>query len=372
MNSDKADQVRDLLYEAASVASEWPKALAKLAEATESESAHFALWNKTERRADFAVTARADPSSERRYAVHYGAIDPVRRVLDGEPSGRWIASNMVFDESFVRRSEYYNEFLAPLGYRHVAKSRVFEAPDHSVYGVVGLARSPEAEPFSAAELAEIAATFNGDLRRVAGIHYRLAPARVQGRLLEAALDRLAFGVLVLNQDRRVLALNRRAQTILDDAQSLRVRDGLLAACRPEDDRRLASLFSGGVTTGHVRVPPTGGEALTLTISPLCEAVDLPCMQGDPGALVVISEARSDTAAATIASLGELFGLTSAEAQLALLIGSGVSVQSAAQQLHKMEATARAQLKSIFAKTGVSRQSELAALVTRLSQSPLAR
>src|SRR3954462_9116572 len=65
-------------------------------------------------------------------------------------------------------------------------------------------------------------------------------------------------------------------------------------------------------------------------------------------------------------LQQAFGLTPAEAQTASLMGSGLSPQDAADQLGLTVGTIRCELKAIFAKVGISRQSELASTVTRLA------
>ena len=64
-------------------------------------------------------------------------------------------------------------------------------------------------------------------------------------------------------------------------------------------------------------------------------------------------------------LRDLLGLTLGEARLAALVGAGLPPKEAAQKLGIAEVTARSVLKSVFVKAGVSRQSELASLLTRL-------
>ena len=51
--------------------------------------------------------------------------------------------------------------------------------------------------------------------------------------------------------------------------------------------------------------------------------------------------------------------------MAALIGSGVAVGEASKKLGITEETARSVLKHVFSKTGVSRQSELVALLSRM-------
>ncbi|RWP33453.1 hypothetical protein [Mesorhizobium sp.] len=67
-----------------------------------------------------------------------------------------------------------------------------------------------------------------------------------------------------------------------------------------------------------------------------------------------------------AVLRSCFRLTTSEARLARKICSGQGVEAAADELGVSYETGRNQLKSVFAKTQTHRQSELVALLTRLS------
>ena len=62
----------------------------------------------------------------------------------------------------------------------------------------------------------------------------------------------------------------------------------------------------------------------------------------------------------------LFDLAPAEARVAALIGAGLSPRQAARKLGLSEGNVRTTLKHVFAKIGVSRQSELAVLLTKLA------
>jgi DNA-binding CsgD family transcriptional regulator len=62
---------------------------------------------------------------------------------------------------------------------------------------------------------------------------------------------------------------------------------------------------------------------------------------------------------------DLLGLTLGEAKIAAMVGAGLSPRDAAEKLGIKEDTARTVLKKVFSKTGISRQSELVALLTKL-------
>jgi DNA-binding CsgD family transcriptional regulator len=58
----------------------------------------------------------------------------------------------------------------------------------------------------------------------------------------------------------------------------------------------------------------------------------------------------------------MHGITRAEARLASMLADGISLEEAAEALLVSIQTVRSQLKSVFAKTGVTRQAELVALL----------
>jgi len=62
---------------------------------------------------------------------------------------------------------------------------------------------------------------------------------------------------------------------------------------------------------------------------------------------------------------DVLGLTLGEARMAALMGSGLALREASQKLRITEETARSVLKHVFCKTGVSRQSELAVLLSKM-------
>jgi DNA-binding CsgD family transcriptional regulator len=64
-------------------------------------------------------------------------------------------------------------------------------------------------------------------------------------------------------------------------------------------------------------------------------------------------------------LQQAFGLTAAEAVLAAQIAMGKNISTIATEGGRSRETLRSRLKSIFEKTGTSRQAELALLLSKL-------
>jgi DNA-binding CsgD family transcriptional regulator len=81
-------------------------------------------------------------------------------------------------------------------------------------------------------------------------------------------------------------------------------------------------------------------------------------------IVLLRERKADEPADP-SMVRDVLGLTLGEARIAALIGAGLSPRSAASKLGLTEESTRTALKRIFSKLGVSRQSELVALLSKL-------
>jgi DNA-binding CsgD family transcriptional regulator len=106
---------------------------------------------------------------------------------------------------------------------------------------------------------------------------------------------------------------------------------------------------------------------------------LPASERSP--LDVHADAAPAPALAALPQVARLrveFGLTKAEARLALRLAEGASLASAAQAFNVKLTTIRSQLQQVFAKTGTCRQTELVAMIlsrgygTRGALSPAAK
>jgi DNA-binding CsgD family transcriptional regulator len=92
------------------------------------------------------------------------------------------------------------------------------------------------------------------------------------------------------------------------------------------------------------------------------------MADGPHTVLVLVD-LSDTPKPRPASLEQLFGLTRAEARLAVQFASGCTPAHIAAENGLSLATVRSQLASVFAKTQTSRQTELVALLARVAILP---
>ncbi|MDB5978878.1 MAG: helix-turn-helix transcriptional regulator, partial [Nevskia sp.] len=82
----------------------------------------------------------------------------------------------------------------------------------------------------------------------------------------------------------------------------------------------------------------------------------------PAVAVLLRDPESSAAQPSHELVSRLFGLTRMEAALALLLAEGLTLDEAAEKMDVRRNTARTHLRSIFCKTGVTRQTMLVRLL----------
>lgn len=78
-------------------------------------------WDERADATLFSASSRSSPTgSEQAYIDHYGAIDLRRKLITERADGKWVLCHEQFDERYVSQSEFYQDFLIPVGGRYVA------------------------------------------------------------------------------------------------------------------------------------------------------------------------------------------------------------------------------------------------------------
>jgi DNA-binding CsgD family transcriptional regulator/PAS domain-containing protein len=320
----------------------------------------------------------------------FGAVDvPGFVACNREYAARWAGKNLWVERGMpgmlacgyqdgdavvhareLLASEYYRHFLRPLDIRHGLGVQVSDGVG-PVVSLVSINRSAGAGPFSATEMARVGA-LRPHLANAYAICRRLD--RLEGAVatLRASLDRVPFGVLVLDATGRVRDRNAEADRLLDEHREVSMgRDGTLRLAPPAAQARLDAALR--------RLP--GGE-----MAPLAEAIVLARDTDAPaGPLLLHLCALPDNAVGegvrVLAFLGELnragedrfaegvlraaLGLTPMEATVVLSLRENHDPAHVALALGLALSTVRSHLKHAFLKSGTNRQGDLLRLVDRL-------
>jgi DNA-binding CsgD family transcriptional regulator/PAS domain-containing protein len=209
------------------------------------------------------------------------------------------------------------------------------------------------------------------IRRAVTISDLMDLKALERQALVATLDNLAAGVLIVANDSRILHVNRAAERMLGGSGSLHVINGRLTA-RDGDDALVEALEMAGRNEAAIGGAGIGVALKSAAGAPIVAHV-LPLSRGDlrtrliprATAAVFLIDA-SEPLALSITAVAESFGLTRSESRLLAQLALGSTIASAAVALGIAETTTKTHLAHIFAKTGLSRQADLIALVHRLA------
>jgi DNA-binding CsgD family transcriptional regulator len=268
----------------------------------------------------------------------------------------------------IEASPYYRDFLGAFGLKWFAGMMI--SPDPEVAAALSIQRSAHKSPYSDAELDAfefIARHVENALR----IGIRLISAEVANLTLLDAFDRLDMGVFLLDGLGRIVFSNEAARGVSDEswvgAASITSGDRPATALlrKAIEDCLREPLAEGWAPRPVLVRRPQDGNSLAIYALPMKFPSTLPMDRLLAAAKVLLLVAGTPRSQVDPAAVRDLLDLTLGEARLAALVGNGIAPREAAARLGITEQTARSVLKRVFAKTGTSRQSELAGLITRL-------
>jgi DNA-binding CsgD family transcriptional regulator len=171
--------------------------------------------------------------------------------------------------------------------------------------------------------------------------------------------RIGFGYLLLDQRKKVTEWNEPARVALEVEAG--VADERRAVCHAfkELTSNVVCKFTPG-TLIWVVIPYRGGSPIIVQDETVVDC---------HGLCIVMLVSRETSPHPNPLRLQQMFGLTSAEAQLATSLACGQTPLEIARHRRLSRTTVRSQLAALFSKTETKRQSELVALLGHVSVLP---
>jgi DNA-binding CsgD family transcriptional regulator len=292
----------------------------------------------------------------------------------------------IFPESEIEGTSFYRSYMRPQRMLPVGPvGHVFGSSDGQPMAAMGIYRFDGGRPFDAADLRMLDLTVP-HLKQAYRIHCELQGYRNQVDATREVLDRVPVGVVLLDRDCRATAINEVAERIaaqndgfaIDGGPQLvenvevggietTTPSGGVAKVRSPSDREFQQLLARGVAHemrsdegGFFVERPSGKRAFTGVVTSLSATARIGFAQDARAALYVSDPESHNLGMRDL--LASLYGLTDAEAEITTLLSAGHSIEEAAEVRGVKFSTARSQLKSVFAKTGVKRQSDLLRLL----------
>jgi DNA-binding CsgD family transcriptional regulator len=250
----------------------------------------------------------------------------------------------------------YTSFFFPKGLGYAAGT-ILPMPNGDV-AVFNLERRFSDGPVSAEEIARLDAV-RPHLARAAALSTRLGLQRA--RAIVDALNSAGMPAAILDGQNKLLAVNSLLEGM--SGQIVFLAHGKFALADSASNGLLTQALADDERSETSSVPvPARGDCPAAVL----HALPLPGAASDVfyGARTLLVVTRLDRPASPTAELlTGLFDLTASEAKIARCIFEGKMTDEIAEALGFSRETVRFYLKSIFAKTGVNRQVDLAALLS---------
>jgi DNA-binding CsgD family transcriptional regulator len=351
-------------YEAALDPAKWQTVLDHLAGAYRASSGIYTQGPAGSRGKVFAFANinMPDPIIER-LESQGPAMKPWRAAQASAPEGTLLPIFAMIDEASFQKSAWYTEFLAPRDVYYSLTSILRREGREEIVFTIG--RPRRLGDFARDEIA-LTERLLPHLQRAVRMHRCLAGAQLERRALLRGLEGLGIGVVLAAADGVLLFANGVAELVLRRGDGLGARRGRLHAATPTLTHALLRCVHDAAETGAGRgrngggalaLPRRVGGNLHLLICPMPIAAATMLGPTSPTAIIFIN-GSGQKAAARQDELRVFYGLSTAEAKLVGALLAGISLGEYAERRGIAMATAKTQLRSVFAKTGQNRQADL--------------
>jgi DNA-binding CsgD family transcriptional regulator len=351
---EEYSQLVAAIHSAAITEEHWLDAMARIRKTFHANSSAMLIADGTTRT---IKCASLTPEAMAQYKSYYHEVDYVLGAVESGPVG--LIRNGAALVALNRRSEFTADWLRP----HRMTDGLFVRLTNEARPTCFLiAAAGSTEGYATAERVALVNALVPHLQQALRTQTYLGELVTDAADASQAIDGMRHAVLVVGSGGAVVHANAAAEVVLAGRDGVGVASGrLVAGHRAADDelqRAIARAIQAG--SGSSLLCPRASEARPFVVHVTPFGAD-----GAARALVVVvdPDAHPDPTADLLRSL---FGLTKAEADVALMVVSGHGLQPISDELTLSLATVKTHLQHVFAKTATHRQAELVRLLLSLT------
>lgn len=359
------DEVVGALYEGALESPPWQSAMQLLR--GHLNAAHVTLMLRPPSSDNTGIMINTGPITTHgleSYENHFFSLDPFVRLGEGQV----VTAEELIGKQWLD-SPIYLEYLRPLGIRHLLGADIYTRD--GVECRLRVTRSESEVSFSEADKALVGFVLP-HLKRSIQLHTRLDFLEGERQLFAGTVNRMLLGMVSFAEDGEILETNEEARRILGERDGLWLHDNKLCISNAQESREMHRLIRLALTDAKGNDGASVVQAISVTrpsgrapLGILIRAVPMGQWSESKrrsAAVMFLRDAESNVPQPSQELVRRLFGLTRKEAALALLLAEGFTLDEAADKMDVRRNTARTHLRSIFCKTGVTRQTMLVRLL----------
>lgn len=377
-SADRQSELIGAIYECALDPAHWSATLGKICSAVNGLSAGIVVLDYAGSGDRLVRDWGPAQGWGHRFAEVTGSVKRIHRQFLGLQGERVtepiLLPRDLSDANSVFSTPFYRQWAAPQGIHQVLEAIALSEPTR--LGLFCVTRHIETGKFSEPEIA-LVRLLAPHIRRAITISDLLDLRTIERDAFAATVDTLNTAVCIVNASSMIVHANLKARELIGSQGPIRAEGGFLRAGTVTGSHRLADAIARAADARSraescgVGVMLTGGAdagAVAYAL-PLAAATARDRLACDP-LIAVFVRTSVPPGFDNIEAIGRCFGLTSAETRVVEALASGRTLAETADLLGTSTTTAKSHLHAVFAKTNVSRQADLLALIERLS--PVAR
>jgi DNA-binding CsgD family transcriptional regulator len=361
------------LYAAPSRPELWPRFLTDFTTLLGLPGAAILHQDLAREKYGFSIACGIDPAAQVSYGEHFGKIDPFRPRFLAKDEGELCFGEELCPSSVLHKTELYGDYLSKYDFTLYCAVATIKRAETSEF--ISIYRGLKNRPPDAETIATIALILP-HIRAALQLRSQLCGIDTAAKNYAAALDSLNAGVVLLTEQRECVFVGRKVADLCCSNDGLYIKNARLGAYASADHQALSRLIdraialASGKTTlscGTVVISRRSGTCLRVSATALSPEAPLAHLAASRRAVAAVFVRDPDHDVASLPqTLTVTYALTAAETRLAIELLEGYSLAQTAERHAVSIETVRAQLKSIFAKTGTCRQSELLLLLSHLT------
>lgn len=365
--SDFFERLLDKIYDAATDDQLWTPIFHEISTLTNSVGGVLLGQSQSPRILHFARHYNTDPECVRALKDRHVLNPWTLHMQKFHPVGTVVLSDSILPLTELRRTAFFDEVMRPQDLGHAAMIGLSRKPDFGVGFCLN--RGPRQGPYTEQER-RLLERLTPHMMRAVQFGFQLGAYQALQHMAYRTLDRITVGVALLDRNARTLFVNKSLRSMTTDG-ALNLRNQKLSSYSAPHAKRIDNLVHSalrGAPGATMAIPhPVDGRSVTVLVASVRSRdferfahMDM----RDAAAMVFVL----DPAVSTMTPpewVMDAYGLTLAEARVALQAASGHSVAKIGSQLNISPNTVKTHLRSIFAKTGTHSQAELVSIIASL-------
>ncbi|RKG32830.1 helix-turn-helix transcriptional regulator [Acinetobacter tianfuensis] len=379
--SELESKLIGMIYDAALDRAQWPDVLEEVVRYTGSKTAIFVFLDQLNPEHDFIYSHQIPDVSMAAYQEECIKIIDMRLHAPlWQQAGVGGVVHMNLSDYALKPPDsdefiFYDRCLKPTGVFYI--SAVLLDTGQYRWGVLGLHRA--SCKYEQREL-DILRRIGTHLRRALQIYRQLSLVQQHNQDLYRLLDCLKLGVMLIDQDSRLIYTNQSAQNVIEKSKLIKIDQSNRIKISKEHQIKLnqyiqSALFfdqaksnlnqtdSSSVGGVMALIDQTSEQKLMLSIVP-CAKILQQNKMGEPASqrvVIFMTETNQYSELATV-FLKNSYMLSSREIQVCELFVNGLNLEEIAEQKGLALSSVRTYLKQIYAKTKCNSQADLMKLL----------